>query len=156
MTTKDRHRVKVVETEQRAVGHQAPQKLMSFITRRDDKDEAVVHCKWPRKPPDQSNNASHCLEPWNGTLHRAGEHIGPVYASIWSRDRGGEAVHGGNKCQQTFVCKQKDALDMLTSSSDPQALVVIDEQDSELIHPIRRGMCSGNPRHSDRVPVGQV
>jgi hypothetical protein len=39
----------------------------------------------------------------------------------------------------------------LTSSSDPQALVVIDKRDSELIHPIRRGMCSGNPRHSDRL-----
>jgi hypothetical protein len=34
-----------------------------------------------------------------------------------------------------FVHGQKDALDMLTSSSDPQALAVIDERDSELIHP---------------------
>jgi hypothetical protein len=109
------------------VGHQAPQKPMSFVTGQDDEDKAVVHCKWPQKPPDQSNNASHCLEPWNGTLHCAGEHVGPAYASIWSQDRGGVAVHRGNECQQMFICKQKDALDMLTLSSDPQALVVINE-----------------------------
>jgi hypothetical protein len=35
----------------------------------------------------------------------------------------------------TFVHGQKDALDVLTSSSDPRALAVIDERDSELIHP---------------------
>jgi hypothetical protein len=38
---------------------------------------------------------------------------------------------------------------VLMLSLDPQALMVINERDSELVHPIRRGMCSGNPRHSD-------
>jgi len=122
MTTKDQHRVKVVKTEQRAVGYQAPQKPMSFVTRRDEDDEAVIHCKWPRKPPDQSNNALYCLEPWNRTLHRAGEHVGPAYVSIWSRDRGGEAVHRGNEHHWMFICEQKDALDVLMLSLDPQAL----------------------------------
>jgi hypothetical protein len=32
-TTKDQHRVKVIETEQKTVGHQAPQEPMSFVTR---------------------------------------------------------------------------------------------------------------------------
>jgi hypothetical protein len=128
-TTEDPHGVKVIETEQRTVGHQAPQKPMSFISRRDDNNRAVVHCKRPRKPPDKSNDTSCCLEP---------------YVSTWSRDRGGGAVHGGNEHRLRFVREQKDALDMLTSSSDPQALVVIDERDSELVHPIGRGPCSEN------------
>jgi hypothetical protein len=67
-----------------------------------------------------------------------------MYVSTWSQDKGGEGVHGGNKCQWTFVHEQKDALDVLMSSSDPEALVVIDERDSELVHPIGRGPCSEN------------
>jgi hypothetical protein len=47
-----------------------------------------------------------------------------------------------------FVREQKDVLNVLMSSSDPQALVVINERDSELVHPIGRGLCSGNLRHS--------
>jgi hypothetical protein len=130
-TTKDRHRVKVVEAEQRTVGHQAPQEPR------------------PRKPPDKSNDASHHLVPWKRRLHRGDDHVELMYVSTWSQDRAGGAAHRGNECHQTFVHEQKDALDVLTSSSDPQALMVINERDSELIHPIRRGMCSGNPRHSD-------
>jgi hypothetical protein len=149
MTTEDRHRVKVIETEQRPVGHQAPQEPMSFVTRRDNDDKAVVHYKWPRETPDKLNDASRRFEPWIGTLHRGDDHIEPMYVLTCSQDRGGGADHRGNECQWTFVRKQKDALDMLMSSLDPRALVVINERDSELVHPIRRGMCSGNPRHSE-------
>jgi hypothetical protein len=97
MTTKDQYRVKVIKTEQRAAGHQAPQKPMSFVTRRDGDDEAIVHCKQPRKPPDKSNDVKCCLK---------------LYVSTWSQDKGGEGVHGGNEHDWMFVHEQKDALDV--------------------------------------------
>jgi hypothetical protein len=127
MTTKNQHRVKVIKTKQRTVELQAPQKPMSFVTRQDNDDEAVVHYKWPRETPDKLNDASRRLEPWIGTLHRGDDQIEPMYVSTCSQDRGGGADHRGNECQWTFVREQKDALDMLTSSLDPRALVVIDE-----------------------------
>jgi hypothetical protein len=52
-TKNDRDRVKVVETVQRTVGHQAPQELRDLVTGRDNDDgENVVQDKPPRKPPD--------------------------------------------------------------------------------------------------------
>ena len=46
--TSDRHRVKVVETKQRAVGLQASQVLMDLVTRQGDEDrEELVQGKPP-------------------------------------------------------------------------------------------------------------
>jgi hypothetical protein len=54
MTTKDQHRVKVIRTEQKAVGHQAPQERRNLVTGWDNDDgDEVAQDKLPRKPPDK-------------------------------------------------------------------------------------------------------
>lgn len=95
MTMKDQHRVKVVRTEQKAVGHWDPQELGNLVTQWDnDNVDEVAWDKPPWKTPDkplsvserketirhdcqvpcQKNNVSHSLEPLQETVHHTDEH----------------------------------------------------------------------------------
>ena len=201
-------RVRVVQTEQRTVGLQAPQVLTDFITRRDDEDgEELIQGKPPRKPPDKPMSVPEskktikddCRVPRvvqanylpcfqctpkyvsilpaaqngstlniNSTPQAAGSlsisNIGT--ATSWcsyprtfvkcscieeATSAAVQCTLGKESKERTllmFIHMRKGALDVLTSSSDPRALVVVDERDSELIHPIAGGLCSGIPKHS--------
>lgn len=70
MSMDNQCRFKVIQTEQRTVGHQVPQELKNLITGQDnDNGEATAQGKQPWKPPDQSNDASHHLGPLNTVVH---------------------------------------------------------------------------------------
>jgi hypothetical protein len=51
-----RRRVKAIQSEQKAVGHQTPQKQSNLVTGRDNGvGDEVAHEKLPRKPPDKGS-----------------------------------------------------------------------------------------------------
>jgi hypothetical protein len=51
----------------------------------------------------------------------------------------------------TDQCHVEVVEDQQNAVHQRAVVVVIDERDSELVHPIGRGLCSGNPRHSDEL-----
>ena len=136
------HHIQVVRPEQRTVGHQAPQDLTELVTRQDnDNNKNIVQVKPPQKPPNTElsgpvrdkmiRDNHHAPDPLNDVhvVHQCGMRegretnvIGYLYL--------GEKVHlmcwhwvwNTMEQQNSLVTKERNALNVLTSSSDPQDL----------------------------------